>query len=255
MFVQRRLIHVSKKLVESSKKRPVDWDLPDLDKLPGGFRGKVYNKKDWNEYLSKNTQILKNDKEEANLNQLVKPPPLGWRKNKQLPQWLRNKYALKEKAIKMDMSNVKRLSPATAKAIRTLHDNFPDDLSTSKLAEFFKASPVTIAKILKSRWTPTAVEAEKLQKRFERRTIKQVSEKLIHNKFEEFIKNTESRIKMEIPPFFKQELHDYYKQYGLESVKDDFENLNNARIVKERLKNDKITKYVKETTNDQDNRF
>ncbi|TID31231.1 hypothetical protein CANINC_000174 [Pichia inconspicua] len=250
MFIQRRLIHASIHLFESGKKRPVDWNLPDLEKLPGGFRGKVYNKKDWSEYLAKNTKILEKEKvSDSKPKLLFKPPPQGWRKNKNLPQWMRDKYALKEKAMKIDLSTVKRLSPATAQAIRTLHDAFPEELPTSKLAEFFKASPVAIAKILKSRWVPTQKEAAKLQERYEKKIVKQVSEKLIENKFEEFIENMETKIKMEIPPFFRQELYEYYKQYGLESVKDDFEKLNNARIVKERLKNEKISKYIEEATN------
>lgn len=239
--------------LKSGKKRPVDWELPDLEKLPGGFRGKVYNKKNWTEYLTKNTKILEKEKDSEAKQLLFKPPPPGWRKNKNLPQWMRDKYALKEKAMKMDLSNVKRLSPATAQAIRTLHDTFPEELPTVKLAEFFKASPVAIAKILKSRWTPTDKEAAELQKRYEKKVIQQVSEKLIENKFEEFIENMERKIKMEIPPFFKQELYEYYKVYGLESVKDDFENLNNARIVRERLKNEKISKYVEDATNRLDN--
>lgn len=224
--------------------RPNDWKLPDLDELPGGFRGKVYNKKDWNEYLLKNTKILEKEQMEKEKKLMEKrKPPTGWRKKEGLPIWMKNKYALMEKASKIDLSKVKKLSPSTASAIRKLHDEFPNELSTDKLAEFFKVSPVAISKILKSRWNPTDKELEKLQQRWEKNVNRQMSERLIENKFEEFIEATEKRLKMEIPPFFKQELYQYYLNNSIEKVREDFDELNEARINKEKIKDEKVSKY------------
>lgn len=230
-------------------KRPTSWNLPDLDKLPGGFRGKVYNKRNLDEYSAENTEILeKNSNDDLNNNNgkqnKTKPPPPGWRKNKNLPQWLRNKYALKEKSMKLDLSKVKKLSPSTSRAIRVLHDEFPEELPNEKLAEFFNVSPVAIAKILKSRWIPTEKELSKLESRWERRVSKQVSEKMVENKFNEFIAETERKLKMEIPLFFKQELHAYYLKHGIENVQKDFDELNEARIEREKIKDGKISNYV-----------
>lgn len=225
-------------------KRPTSWNLPDLDKLPGGFKGKVYN------YSAENTEILEKDKTTDDLsnngkqNNKTKPPPPGWRKNKNLPQWLRNKYALKEKSMKLDLSKVKKLSPSTSRAIRVLHDEFPEELPNEKLAEFFNVSPVAIAKILKSRWTPTEKELSKLESRWERRVSKQVAEKMVETKFNEFIEETERKLKMEIPLFFKQELHSYYLKHGIENVQKDFDELNEARIEREKIKDGKISNYV-----------
>ncbi|AWU74338.1 uncharacterized protein C5L36_0A09310 [Pichia kudriavzevii] len=238
----RRLLHTTYISFKSEGGRPTSWNLPDLDKLMNNSKSKVYSKNDWNEYFSKETITGERNNDSSKLH--IKPPPKGWRKNKNLPQWLREKYALKEKAMKIDLSKVKRLSPSTANAIRMLHDQFPEELPTPKLAEFFKVSPVAIAKILKSRWTPTEKELEKLERRYQRRLLRQVTEKMLHNKFEEFIAETESKLKMEIPPFFKQELFDYYKKFGIEEVRTDFEELNKARLAREKRKDEKINEYV-----------
>lgn len=250
--LQKRLFHISRNFLNSENgKRPKTWNLPDLDKLPGGFRGKVYNKKDWTEFLSKNTKITENEENiRDKQRRQLKQPPVGWRKKTDLPEWLRNKYALREKQLKngFDLSNVKKLSPSTAKAIRKLHDEFPDELPTAKLAEFFKVSPVAIAKILKSRWTPSEKEYEKLEKRWERRLVDQVSNKIIENKFTEFIQDTEAKLKMEIPPFFKKELYQYYEKFGIENVKNDFSELNEARLYRERKKNEKLSGYINDVT-------
>lgn len=243
--ISRRCLHISRTVHKFDSKRPTSWNLPDLDKLPGGFRGKVYNKKDWNEHLAQHKKVL--EKEDNTLKPSTpqaKKPPAGWRKNASLPQWLKNKYALKEKAMKIDLSNVKRLSPTTAKAIRKLHDEFPEELPNEKLAEFFKVSPVAIAKILKSRWTPSEKEFENSEKRWEKYVTKQVSRKMIESKFTEFIEETERKLKMEIPPFFKQQLHEHYMKHGIDHVKDDFEELNKARIEREKVKDGKLSNYL-----------
>lgn len=217
--MQRRWIHATNVGCKSENKRPTAWNLPDLEKMSS-----------------------KNVKPETR--KAIKQPPTGWRKNKSLPQWLRNKYALKEKAMKVDFSKVKKLSPSTAKAIRMLHDEFPEELPTEKLSEFFKVSPVAIAKILKSRWTPTEKEYTRLEKRWQKNLSKQISEKLVETKFSEFIEETERKLKMDLPPFFKEELYQYYKEHGIDHVKNDFNELNEARIEREKVKDDKISHYV-----------
>lgn len=248
-LVKKRLFHSARVVLKSDNKRPTSWDLPDLDKLPGGFRGKVYNKRDWTDYLSKRTDIIRQEEErEMKSTRSVKPPPAGWRKNRNLPEWLRNKYALKEKALKMDLSKVKKLSPATASAIRTLHDEFPEELPTDKLAEFFKVSPVAISKILKSRWSPSEKEYKKLEKRWQKRFTDQVSGKLVEAKFTEFIEETEKKLKMEIPPFFREKLYQYYKETGVGNVEQDLKSLNDARIEKEKMKEARLSGHLDDMT-------
>ncbi|KAG0681935.1 Required for respiratory growth protein 9 mitochondrial [Pichia californica] len=243
--IQKRFIHITKVSLKSDSKRPTTWNLPDLDKLPGGFKGKVYNKRSWNEYLLENAKKLENEKANGNNNGYnITPPPKGWRKNKNLPDWLRTKYALKEKSMKTDLSKVKRLSPSTARAIRALHDEFSDELPNEKLAEFFKVSPIAISKILKSRWSPTEKELDKLESRWERKLSRQVTEKMIESKFNEFIEEKERKLKLEIPQFFKQELHSYYLKHGIENIKNHFDELNQARIEREKVKDSKISNYV-----------
>lgn len=248
----KRCFHLTTRLLKDEpKKRPSSWNLPDLDNLPGGFRGKVYNKRDWTQYLTKNTQIIKQkdelDKKHQGKNASL--PPAGWRKRKDLPVWLKNKYALKEKESKIDLSSVKYLSPTTAESIRLLHDQFPNELTSEKLAEFFKVSPIAISKILKSRWKPTEKEQDKLMKRWEKKVSKRVTNSIVENKFKEFIDETENKIKMTIPPFLQQELYEFYKQQSVEAVKDDIESLNEAKLQNEKIKNDKMSGYIDEVIN------
>lgn len=221
-----------------AKKRAKEWSLPNLDKLPGGFRGKVYNKRDWNDYIDKTTEI---STKEQKLN--LKSPPKDWRK-KDLPEYMKNKYSIREKQLKMGsqgQTNLKRLSRKSIEGIQILHDRFPQELTTDKLAEFFKISPVAISKILKSRWNPSDKESIDLDRRWESHTRKRATNIMVESQFQQFIHDKESEMKMEIPDFFKLELYTMYKSNGLEELKNDFNDLNDARIAKEKIKDNKLS--------------
>ncbi|ODV85757.1 hypothetical protein CANARDRAFT_7130 [[Candida] arabinofermentans NRRL YB-2248] len=220
-------------LLQEEGKRPNKWNLPDLDKLPGGFRGKVYNKRDWKEHLSKHTKIFEKDKVESPAIK-TSAPPKDWRKDKSLPQYMRTKYALKEKKLKMDLSKTKRLSRDTMESIRVLHQQYPEELTTDKLAEFFKISPVAISKILKSKWTPTEKEAKKKEEKWEKDGKAIIEEKMVEMKLKEFFYTKEKELGLKLPYFFKQELTDFFKLQGFKGLEENFEKLHEARIQKEK---------------------
>lgn len=84
-------------------------------------------------------------------------------------QWQIQKAALKSKFKGEAWNPKKRLSPDTIEGIRTMHQNDPYRYTTPVLAEHFKVSPEAIRRILKSKWQPSAEEAEKRRERWERR--------------------------------------------------------------------------------------
>lgn len=226
------------------RKRPTEWKLPDLDKLPGGFRGEVYNKRDWTNYLEKKTDILEEEKDKDGFTHNVRPPPPNWRKMKGLPQYMKKKYALKEKALKIDLSKTKRLSRSAMEGIRMLHDKYPSELSTDRLAEFFKISPIAISKILKSRWKPSQKELVKKNKKWEKRGEKLTEAKMLDTRLEEFFKAKEDQLHVEIPYFVKQELSDYIHLHAKDDLEESFAKLNQARAEKQKFKDDKMKENV-----------
>lgn len=223
-----RALHFTRQLLKSEKKRASEWKLPDLDSI--GNQKVAHGNSTSNDHIAPSIPN--------------KSPPKGWRKNDNLPIYMRHKYALREKATKVDLSKVKRLSPNTAKAIRLLHDEFPDELKTEKLAAFFKVSPVAIAKILKSRWTPTSKEYEKLEKRWEKKELEKVSQKMMENKFQDFIDEKERKLRMEIPEYIKQELYKRYWKNGAENVKEELDSLNESRVHRQKQKEENLSGYV-----------
>jgi len=241
MFQYVRFFSCGAGLLLKEKKRPIEWKLPDLNKLPGGFRGKIYNKRDWNQYLDQHTQI--NSKEEP---LSLKTPPKNWRKMN-IPEYMKNKYALREKKLEMGVKgqqNQRKLSRKTIQGIKLLHDNFPQELTTDKLAQFFKVSPVAISKILKSRWEPNEEEFNDLERRWEKHTRRRATNLMIESQFNEFIKEKEKQLNMEIPEFFKMELYTIYKSSGIDHLKEDFDDLNDARIAKERSKENDLVNEI-----------
>lgn len=229
---------LSTSAITMAKKRASEWALPNLDRLPGGFRGKIYNKRDWVEHLNKTTDIS-NTKTEMKL----KAPPKDWRK-RDLPEYMKNKYSIREKKLKMGpnaQSKLKRLSRKSIEGIQTLHDRFPEELTTDKLAEFFKISPIAISKILKSRWKPNDEESLELNRRWESHTRKRATNMMIEVQFEQFIQDKENQLQMEIPDFFKLELYSMYKSNGIDELNADFDDLNDARIAKEKIKDEKLS--------------
>ena len=79
--------------------------------------------------------------------------------------WQIQKAALKEK-FKEGWNPRKKLSPDALAGIRAVHAQFPEQYTTSVLAEKFEVSPEAIRRILKSRWTPKEEEALDRQRRW-----------------------------------------------------------------------------------------
>jgi hypothetical protein len=79
--------------------------------------------------------------------------------------WQAQKEALKEK-FKEGWNPRKKLSPDALTGIRAIHAQFPEQYTTSVLAEKFEVSPEAIRRILKSRWTPKEDEALERQRRW-----------------------------------------------------------------------------------------
>ena len=83
--------------------------------------------------------------------------------------WQVQKKALGEKFGESGWQPRKRLSPDALDGIRALHSQYPEDYSTSKLADHFKVSPEAIRRILKSKWRPSEVEDASRRDRWQKR--------------------------------------------------------------------------------------
>ncbi|KAL4956901.1 hypothetical protein BDW69DRAFT_157543 [Aspergillus filifer] len=82
--------------------------------------------------------------------------------------WEVQKHALKKK-FPAGWAPPKKLSPDAMEGIRHLHSADPDKFNTAVLAQEFKVSPEAIRRILRSKWRPSATEAEKRRERWEKR--------------------------------------------------------------------------------------
>lgn len=94
--------------------------------------------------------------------------PHGWRKNKHLPEWKRQMYALREKFGTEKWQPRKKLSREAMEGIRVLKEHSPE-LNAGDFAKMFKVSPESIRRILKSSWTPNEDELGKIADRWSRR--------------------------------------------------------------------------------------
>jgi len=103
---------------------------------------------------------------------------------------------------------------------------------------------VAISKILKSRWEPNEEEFNDLERRWEKHTRRRATNLMIESQFNEFIKEKEKQLNMEIPEFFKMELYTIYKSSGIDHLKEDFDDLNDARIAKERSKENDLVNEI-----------
>lgn len=83
--------------------------------------------------------------------------------------WAIQKAALKTKLQGEAWNPRRRLSPTTIEGIRAMHANNPSQFTTAVLAEEFDVSAEEIRRILKSKWKPSAEEAEDRNARWERR--------------------------------------------------------------------------------------
>lgn len=82
--------------------------------------------------------------------------------------WQAQKAALKHK-FQDGWNPRKRLSPDALAGIRAIHAQFPEQYTTSVLAEKFQVSPESIRRILKSNWTPKEDEELDRQRRWFKR--------------------------------------------------------------------------------------
>lgn len=91
-------------------------------------------------------------------------------------RWMVDKDVLKRKFGEAGWQPRKRLSPDTLEGIRALHASDPATYSTATLASHFQITPEAIRRILKSKWQPSAEDAEKRMQRWERRGLKKWEE-------------------------------------------------------------------------------
>jgi len=84
-------------------------------------------------------------------------------------QWKIQKDALKSKFGEEGWNPRKKLSPDAMEGIRAMNAQYPDQFTTPVLAKQFGVSPEAIRRILKSKWRPSADEAEKRNARWDRR--------------------------------------------------------------------------------------
>ena len=83
--------------------------------------------------------------------------------------WGVQKTALEHKFGEQGWAPRKRLSPDALDGIRALNAQYPEDYSTSVLAEQFKVSPEAIRRILKSKWRPNDEEDVSRRQRWQKR--------------------------------------------------------------------------------------
>lgn len=94
--------------------------------------------------------------------------PKGWRKNRYLPEWKRQMYALREKFGNEKWQPQKKLSREAMDGIRALKEHSPD-MNAGDFAKMFKVSPESIRRILRSNWSPIENEMDNITKRWVRR--------------------------------------------------------------------------------------
>ncbi|SCU98387.1 LAMI_0F14400g1_1 [Lachancea mirantina] len=91
-----------------------------------------------------------------------------WKRDLRLPEWKRQKFALKEKLGNQEWKPLKKLSREQMESVRLLKRQFPD-MSAKQLGDQYKVSPEVIRRILKSTWEPTEEEMVDIQARWKRR--------------------------------------------------------------------------------------
>lgn len=90
-------------------------------------------------------------------------------KNDKVPDWKKQKLALRQKFGENAWSPSKKLSREEMESVRLLKKQMPF-VNNSQIAEHFKVSPEAIRRILKSSWQPGSLEEEEeVQERWKRR--------------------------------------------------------------------------------------
>lgn len=117
--------------------------------------------------------------------------PKDWRKDKTLPEWQRQVYALREKFQGQKWSPRKKLSREAMEGIRVLKSYDPL-LNAGDFARMLKISPESVRRILKSNWEPKEEEMDKIAQRWQRRGSR-VKEELRKERKEQRLKELEER--------------------------------------------------------------
>lgn len=94
--------------------------------------------------------------------------PKNWRQRTDLPMWKRDLYARREKMQGESWTPRRKVSRTTMEDIRHLKSENPQ-LNSGSLGEIFGLSPEAVRRILKSRWTPSEDEEERIRQRWSRR--------------------------------------------------------------------------------------
>lgn len=92
----------------------------------------------------------------------------SWKTDPDIPEWKRQKMALRGKLKGENWNPKKRLSRDEIESVRLLRQQFPQ-MGARELGEKFKISPEVIRRILKSKWQPTEDDMVKLHDRWKRR--------------------------------------------------------------------------------------
>ncbi|ODQ68385.1 hypothetical protein NADFUDRAFT_6369, partial [Nadsonia fulvescens var. elongata DSM 6958] len=87
---------------------------------------------------------------------------------KELPDWKRQMFALREKFNGQTWNPTKKVSRDTMDLIRLLKQSNPG-LKSSEIADRFRISPESVRRILKSKWVPNETEASNISDRWKRR--------------------------------------------------------------------------------------
>ncbi|KAG9291714.1 hypothetical protein G9A89_011999 [Geosiphon pyriformis] len=104
-----------------------------------------------------------------NLHGLKEPPRsyiADWRDRPALPEWLKNKFAVKENLQFQGWNPKKKVPREDMEKIRWLHREIPKDFTVPKLAETYQISEQAIKRILRSNFQPDAkyIERQKMKK-------------------------------------------------------------------------------------------
>lgn len=154
-----------------------------LEKLDDETRTKIFSKLDRKalsvlqrrpELESRLLSTIERDKlleEDIDIGTKSQRVPEGWRKDKNLPDWKRQIYALREKFGGERWDPKKKLSREAIEGIRMLKQHAPH-LNAGDFASMFKISPESIRRILRSKWEPTDEEMNKIAEKWARRGVR-----------------------------------------------------------------------------------
>lgn len=106
--------------------------------------------------------------------------PSNWRSMKNLPEWNRQKYSLKEKFGESGWNPKKKLSREMIERIKTANQTHPE-LNAKVLSQLFNISPELMRRILKSSFKPSKEESDKISQRWVRRGQRHLQYKLIND--------------------------------------------------------------------------